>query len=131
MEKSHATGLSRAEDGAMTRLGIPKFASEAEEADWLYEHREELGQEFLEAMREGTLHHGGPAAGSPGWNEPTDTGYDSVDGEDRFTSLGHTNRLRILKVTWTVRKGGAIRPITAVDAPKKIAKAYLRAKVGE
>jgi hypothetical protein len=31
---------------------IPKFNSEAEEADWWYEHRAELEEEFLQAAKE-------------------------------------------------------------------------------
>jgi hypothetical protein len=33
-------------------------------------------------------------------------------------------------VVWTVREGVAIRVVTAVDAPRHEARAYLRAKVG-
>lgn len=31
----------------------PKFKSEAEEAEWLYDNREKVGEEFAQAMREG------------------------------------------------------------------------------
>ena len=62
-------------------------------------------------------------------NEPMDFGYQIVDGEERWTSLGHTNKLRILKVVWTVR-GDLTRVVTAVDAPRNEARAYLRAKTG-
>lgn len=39
-------------------LDIPKFSSEAEEAEWWYEHRDEVEQQFLEAAREGRLRRG-------------------------------------------------------------------------
>jgi ABC-type taurine transport system substrate-binding protein len=32
---------------------IPVFATESEEADWWYEHREELGDELVAAIRSG------------------------------------------------------------------------------
>jgi hypothetical protein len=35
------------------KIVIPKFATEAEEADWLYEHREEHSEVMAKAMREG------------------------------------------------------------------------------
>ena len=34
-------------------MNRPKFKSEAEEAQWYYDHREELGEEFAKAMRDG------------------------------------------------------------------------------
>ena len=34
---------------------LPNFANEAEEAAWWYENREELGEEFVQAMREGRV----------------------------------------------------------------------------
>jgi hypothetical protein len=37
---------------------IPKFSSEAEEADWWFANREWLAQEFVEAAKEGTLKRG-------------------------------------------------------------------------
>ena len=39
-------------------LEIPKFSSETEEADWWYENRERLSQQFLRGAMEGTLKHG-------------------------------------------------------------------------
>ncbi len=47
-----------------------------------------------------------------------------LDGEERFTSVGHTNELRVLVMAWTMR-GDAIRPITAFDASVRLAKRYL------
>jgi hypothetical protein len=32
-------------------MRIPKFKTEVEEADWCYEHRDELADYFLEVMR--------------------------------------------------------------------------------
>jgi hypothetical protein len=37
---------------------IPKFADEAEEAKWWYEHREEIADDILAASREGRLSEG-------------------------------------------------------------------------
>ena len=37
---------------------IPKFSSEAEEAEWWYANREWLTQEFLQAAKEGRLRTG-------------------------------------------------------------------------
>ena len=39
-------------------MNIPKFSSEAEEAEWWYANREWLAQEFVQAAREGTLKRG-------------------------------------------------------------------------
>jgi uncharacterized DUF497 family protein len=38
--------------------------------------------------------------------------YEEVGGEPRWTSLGHTNDLRVITLIWTVR-ASAVRPITA------------------
>jgi predicted DNA binding CopG/RHH family protein len=37
---------------------IPKFASEAEEAQWWYDHREERAEAFVKASREGRVTQG-------------------------------------------------------------------------
>jgi hypothetical protein len=39
-------------------MTIPKFANETEEADWWYEHRKEVSQEFAKAAKEGRLRRG-------------------------------------------------------------------------
>lgn len=57
-------------------------------------------------------------------NDPMDLDFQIVEGEERLVSLGHTNRLRILVVAWTMR-GDAIRPVTAFDARRSLAKDYL------
>lgn len=43
----------------MATLKIPKFATEAEEAQWWYDNREKVGEEFLKAAKEGRLRRGG------------------------------------------------------------------------
>ncbi len=42
-------------------LRIPKFASEAEEAQWWYDHRDELTKAFEDAAARGELHAGSAA----------------------------------------------------------------------
>ena len=42
-------------------LKIPKFATEAEEAQWWYDNRELLSEEFHKAAKEGRLRRGGVA----------------------------------------------------------------------
>jgi uncharacterized protein len=56
-------------------------------------------------------------------NDPMDLDFEIVDGEERFVVLGHTDRMRILVVAWTMRSD-AIRPITAFDASRSLAKDY-------
>jgi hypothetical protein len=34
---------------------LPHFASEAEEADWVYEHRDDIADDLVAAMRDGRL----------------------------------------------------------------------------
>ena len=60
-------------------------------------------------------------------NDPIDIDFEVVDGEDRWTSIGHTNALRFLLVVWTMRRG-AIRIITARLASQLYRDAYLKAK---
>ena len=43
------------------RLKTPKFASEAEEAQWWYDHRDELTKAFEDAAGRGELHTGSAA----------------------------------------------------------------------
>jgi uncharacterized DUF497 family protein len=57
-------------------------------------------------------------------NDPMDLGAEVVDGEERYASVGHTNRLRVLVLAWTMRDD-ATRPITAFDASERLAKRYL------
>ena len=53
-----------------------------------------------------------------------DVGGEVVDGEERYTSVGHTNALRVLVLAWAMR-GDALRPITAFDASERLTKRYL------
>jgi uncharacterized DUF497 family protein len=57
-------------------------------------------------------------------NDPMDLGAEVVDGEERYTGVGHTKRLRVLVLVWTMR-GDATRPITAFDASERLATRYL------
>jgi uncharacterized protein len=57
-------------------------------------------------------------------NDPMDLGAEVVDGEQRYTGVGHTNRLRVLVLVWTMR-GDATRAITAFDASERLTKRYL------
>ena len=51
---------------------------------------------------------------------------DHSESEDRFLMLGHSYRIRILVVSYTLRKEGSeIRIISARKATKKEQKAYL------
>jgi uncharacterized DUF497 family protein len=60
-------------------------------------------------------------------NDPADIGFQAVEGEGRWTAVGHSNSLRILVVAWTMR-GEAVRPITAFEAGKRLRDAYLAAR---
>ena len=57
-------------------------------------------------------------------NDPMDMEADVVDGEQRYTGVGHTNRLRVVVLVWTMRDD-ATRPITAFDASERLARRYL------
>ena len=39
-------------------------------------------------------------------NEPVEIDYEMVENEERWTSIGHTDKLRILKLVWTLRRTG-------------------------
>ena len=56
-------------------------------------------------------------------NGPMDLDAQVVDGEERYAGVGHTNRLRVLVLAWTMR-GEATRPVTAFDASKRLAQRY-------
>jgi uncharacterized protein len=60
-------------------------------------------------------------------NGPAEVGYDIVDGEERWTMVGHTNLTRVLIVAWTLRKG-RIRVVTAWPAPRRTREDYFRFK---
>jgi uncharacterized DUF497 family protein len=61
-------------------------------------------------------------------NEPFDASYEVIVGEPRWTSIGHTNNLRVLVLVWTLRKNEIVRVITARDASKTARNLYLRQK---
>jgi uncharacterized DUF497 family protein len=60
-------------------------------------------------------------------NDPADIGYSTVEADGRWTSVGHTNSVRILVVVWAMR-GETIRPITAFEATKQLRKTYLASR---
>jgi uncharacterized DUF497 family protein len=60
-------------------------------------------------------------------NETMDLNYETVNGEERWTSLGHSNQLRVLVVIWTLR-GELIRPVAAFEAGKRLAEDYFKEK---
>lgn len=60
-------------------------------------------------------------------NDPVDLDYEVVEAEDRWASIGHRDRPRVLKLVWTLR-GDTVRVVTALDASKNEARAYLHAK---
>jgi uncharacterized DUF497 family protein len=53
-------------------------------------------------------------------NEASDLLYEVVDGEERWTSIGHTNRMRI--------RGDLVRPVTAFEAGRQLIADYLAEK---
>jgi uncharacterized DUF497 family protein len=61
------------------------------------------------------------------WNEAMDLNYELQNGEERWTSVGHTNQLRILVVVWTMR-AESIRPVTAFEAGKRLTNEYIKRK---
>jgi uncharacterized DUF497 family protein len=61
------------------------------------------------------------------WNDPLDIDFDVIGGEERWTSIGHTNLLRVLVVVWGMREA-SVRPITAIDASSIARTEYFRAK---
>jgi hypothetical protein len=42
----------------MKQMTIPKFENETDEANWMFEHREELAAAFLQAAQEGRVRQG-------------------------------------------------------------------------
>ncbi|MGO9255518.1 MAG: BrnT family toxin [Bryobacteraceae bacterium] len=56
-------------------------------------------------------------------NSPAIRGHEVVNGEDRWTSVGATESLRVLVLVFTVR-GEKIRPITGWDADGRTKKEY-------
>jgi uncharacterized DUF497 family protein len=62
-------------------------------------------------------------------NDPILFDYQNIDGEDRWTGLGTTDRLRILVVAFTIREG-RIRAVTAFLASKKRVRQFWKQKSG-
>jgi uncharacterized DUF497 family protein len=60
-------------------------------------------------------------------NDPLDMNYEVIDGEERWTAIGHTDEYRVLLVVWTVR-ADALRIVTARAVARRARHAYLRAK---
>jgi uncharacterized DUF497 family protein len=60
-------------------------------------------------------------------NDPADVGYDVVEGEPRWTVVGHTKSIRVLVVVWTFRNG-KLRVVTAREAAKRLREDYFRVK---
>ena len=60
-------------------------------------------------------------------NDPLDMNYEVIDGEERWTALGHTNSFRVLLLVWTVRSD-ALRIVTARAVGRRARDTYLSAK---
>jgi Uncharacterized protein conserved in bacteria len=60
-------------------------------------------------------------------NDPADIGFETVEGEGRWTVIGHTDTPRFLVVVWTMR-GENVRPITAFEAGRRLRDAYIAAR---
>jgi len=60
-------------------------------------------------------------------HDPAAIGFETIEGEGRWTVIGHTNSLRFLVVVWTMR-GQDVRPITAFEAGKRLRDAYVAAR---
>lgn len=61
-------------------------------------------------------------------NDPFDLGHEVVEGEERWTSIGHTDNLRVLLLVWTLRGEEIVRVVTAREAGKTARRVYLREK---
>ncbi len=60
-------------------------------------------------------------------NEALDINFEVVNGEERWTSIGHTAVMRVLVVVWTMR-GERVRTVTAFEAGKRAAAEYFKQK---
>jgi uncharacterized protein len=60
-------------------------------------------------------------------SDPLDLAYDLVDREERYRSVGLTDRGRMLSVVWTIRNG-KIRAVTAFPASVFDRRAYLMSR---
>ncbi|OFV98579.1 MAG: hypothetical protein A3H28_04280 [Acidobacteria bacterium RIFCSPLOWO2_02_FULL_61_28] len=61
-------------------------------------------------------------------NDPFDLCYEMVGGEERWTSIGHADNLRVLLLVWTLRGEEVVRVVTARGASKTAGRVYLREK---
>ena len=62
-------------------------------------------------------------------NDPFDLNYETVDGEERWTVIGHTDVVRILLVVWTLGdEEDVVRVVTAREASKTASLKYLHEK---
>jgi len=61
-------------------------------------------------------------------NDPFDLHYDTIEGEERWTVIGHTDNLRVLLVVWTLRGEDVVRVVTARQASKTASLTYVREK---
>jgi len=61
-------------------------------------------------------------------SDPFDLAYEIVEGEERWTSIGHTDSLRVLLLVWTLRGEDVVRVVTAREAAKTDRRVYLREK---
>lgn len=59
-------------------------------------------------------------------NDPFGAAYD-VDGEERWTAMGHTASLRVLLVVWKIHEG-AIRALAAREPAASTCEVYLAAR---
>lgn len=57
-------------------------------------------------------------------SDPIDLAFDLIGDEERYRSVGLTNRGRLLSVAWTIRNG-KVRAITAFPASVSDRKAFL------
>ncbi len=60
-------------------------------------------------------------------NDPLDMNYEVINGEERWTALGHTHNFRVLLLVWTVRRD-SLRIVTARAVGTRTRDVYLRAK---
>lgn len=58
-------------------------------------------------------------------NDPVDVNYETVSDEARWTSVGHTDSMRVLLVVWTMR-GERCRVVTAKFAGRRIESTYMK-----
>ena len=60
-------------------------------------------------------------------NNPVDLDYRVENGEERYKSIGVTDKLRVLIIVWTLREG-KLRAVTAYSAGKSYERMYWETK---